>query len=158
MSAWLDASFLTLNNKKTKSICFLITKLPVTESLNIRIKDEIIEQISEEKYLGMILDSQFNCKSHVKTLRKTIKANLTSFTIIRNYLTYDHTFLLWYGLSIWSQTNQCIINQVECLYNRALKVLDRKQIRYHHCQILSKYKILSFAHFVFFYYVKCLNV
>ncbi len=66
-----------------------------------------------------------------------------------------------YGLSIWSQTNQCIINQVECLYNRALKVLDRKQITYHHCQILSKYKILSFAHFVFFHYVKlvfkCLN-
>ncbi len=66
-----------------------------------------------------------------------------------------------YGLAIWSQTNQCIINQVECLYNRALKILDRKQIRYHRCQMLSKYKILSFAHFVFFHYVKfvfkCLN-
>ncbi len=170
VSAWLDASFLTLNTKKTKSICFSITKLSVTESLNIRIKNEIIEQVSEEKYLGMILDSQLNFKSHVKKLCKTIKANLTSFRIIRNCLTYDHAFLflnsmilshIVYGLSIWSQTNQCITNQVECLYNRALKVLDRKQIRYHHCQILSKYKILSFAHFVFFHYVKlvfkCLN-
>ncbi len=55
--------------------------------------------------------------------------------------------------------NYIITNQVECLYNRALKVLDRKQIRYHRCQILSKYKILSFAHFVFFHYVNlCLNV
>ncbi len=59
---------------------------------------------------------------------------------------------IWISYSIWSQTNQSIINQVESLYNRALKMLDRKQIRYH--QILSKYKILSFAHFVFFHYVK----
>ncbi len=92
VSAWLDASFLTLNTK-TKSICFSLTKLLVTESLNIRIKVEIIEQVSEEKYLGMILGSQLNFKSHVKKLCKTIKANLTSFRIIRNCLTYDHTFL-----------------------------------------------------------------
>ncbi len=162
VSAWLDASFLTLNTKK--SICFSIRKLPVTESLNIRIKDEIIEQVSEEKYLGMILDSQLNFKRHVKKLCKTIKANLASFRIIRNCLTCDHAFLflnsmilshMVYGLSVWSQTNQCIINQAECLYNRALKVLDRKQKRYHHLMILS------FAHFVFFHYVKlvfkCLN-
>ncbi len=71
MSAWLDASFLTLNTKKTKSICFSIRKLPATESLNIRIKDEIIEQ--EEKYIGMILDSQLNFKSHVKKLRKQLR-------------------------------------------------------------------------------------
>ncbi len=92
VSAWLDASFLTLNTK-TKSICFSIRKLPVTESLNIRIKDEIIEQVSEEKYLGMILDSQLNFKRHVKKLCKTIKANLASFRIIRNCLTCDHAFL-----------------------------------------------------------------
>lgn len=66
-----------------------------------------------------------------------------------------------YGLPIWCQTNQSVINQIECLYNRALKILDGQQIRYHHCQIFSKYKILSFAHFVFLQYVKfvfkCLN-
>ncbi len=95
VSAWLDASFLTLNTKKTKSICFSIRKLPVTESLNIRIKDEIIEQVSEEKYLGMILDSQLNFKSHVKKLCKTIKANLASFRIIRNCLTCDHAFFIF---------------------------------------------------------------
>ncbi len=70
----------------------------------------------------MILDSQQNVKSYVKTLRKTIKANLTSFRIIRNCLTYDHAFLflnsmilshMVYGLAVWSQTNQSIINQIE---------------------------------------------
>ncbi len=102
----------------------------------------------------MILDCQLNFKSHVKKLRKTIKANLTSFRIIRNCLKYDLAFLflnsmilshMAYGLSIWSQTINCIINQVECLYNTALTVLDRKQIRCHYCQILSK--LLTF-HYV----------
>ncbi len=71
VSAWLDASFLTLITKKTKSICFSIRELPVTKSLNIRIKDEIIEQVSEEKYI-MIFDYQLNFKSHAKKLCKTI--------------------------------------------------------------------------------------
>ncbi len=54
---------LTLNTKKTKSICFSIRKLQATESLNIRIKDEIIEQVSEEKYIGMIFRSKYKILS-----------------------------------------------------------------------------------------------
>lgn len=46
-------------------------------------------------------------------------------------------------------------------YNRALKVLDKNRIRYHHCQIQSKYKILSFVNFISLHLVKlvfkCLN-
>lgn len=49
VSAWLDASVYMVFNKK---------KRPVTEYLNIRIKDKVIKQVSEEKYCGMILDSQ----------------------------------------------------------------------------------------------------
>ncbi len=45
--------FFTLNSKKTKFTCFSIGKLPATESLNIRIKDEIVE-VSEEKYFGIV--------------------------------------------------------------------------------------------------------
>ncbi len=57
----------------------------------------------------MILDSRLNFKRH-----------LNNFF---NYMILSH---MVYGLCIWSQTNQCIINQVECLCNRALNILDKR--------------------------------
>ncbi len=66
-----------------------------------------------------------------------------------------------YGLTTWSQAHQSLVKTIECLYNRAWKVLDKKRIRLHHCQILSKYKVLSFANFISLHCVKlvfkCLN-
>lgn len=46
-----------------KKVCFSIKKLPTTESLNVRIKGELIEQVTEMKYSGIILD-QLNVKSY----------------------------------------------------------------------------------------------
>ncbi len=66
-----------------------------------------------------------------------------------------------YGFNTWSQAHQSSVKTIECLHNRAWKVLDKKRIRYHHCQILSKYTILSFANFTSLHLVKlvfkCLN-
>jgi hypothetical protein len=54
VSALPNASCLTLNTKKTKSICFSIKKQPATDSFNVVIKDELIKQVTEVKYLWMI--------------------------------------------------------------------------------------------------------
>ncbi len=90
--------------------------------------------------------------------------------MIRNCLTLDCAFIfinsmilshVSYGLTTWSQAHQSSVKTIECLYNRAWKVLDKKRIRYHRCQILSKYKILSLANFISLHFVKlvfkCLN-
>ena len=97
-------------------------------------------------------------------------ANHSRFKSIRNCLTFECALLflnsmilshLSCGLTTWSQANQSVIKSIECLYNQALKILDKKQIRYHHCCNLMKYNILSFAYFIDFHYVKlvfkCLN-
>lgn len=101
---------------------------------------------------------------------KTIKAHLGCFKIIRNCLTLNCAFIfinsmifshISYGLTTWSQAHQTTIKHIECLYNQAIKILDKKRIRHHHCQILKKYKILSFANFISLHTVKlvfkCLN-
>ena len=101
---------------------------------------------------------------------KSIKVNLGCFRLLRNCLTYDCAFIFMnsmilshisFGLTTWSQAHQSSLKAIECLYNRTLKVLDKKRIRYHHCQILTKHKILSFANFISLHFVKlvfkCLN-
>lgn len=57
VSAWLDASCLTLNTKKTISMRFSTVRLPVSESLLVKLKNEPIEQVTHVKYLGLILEN-----------------------------------------------------------------------------------------------------
>ena len=82
ISSWLQNSCLTLNTSKTKCICFSITKAK-NASLQVQINGESIEQVSEQKYLGIILDSQLNFRSHVKKMCKTIRSNINCFKLIR---------------------------------------------------------------------------
>ena len=67
---WLDQSFLTLNVSKTKGMFFSKTKLP-TPDVNICIKNEQIEIVTEFKYLGVLLDSNLNFKKHIKKMTRT---------------------------------------------------------------------------------------
>lgn len=36
---------------------------------------------------------------------------------------------------------------MKSLFKKAVKILDKKSISFHHCPILRKYRILSFDHF-----------
>jgi len=68
---------------------------------------------------------------------------------------------LSYCTTAWSQTSQTTLKPVQRLYNRALKILDEKPIRFHHCYILSKHKIFNFVNFINFRHInlfsKCLT-
>ena len=51
---------------------------------------------------------------------------------------------LHYCIIFWSQATKTVLRPIEVLYKQALKVMDRKSLKHHHCNILSKYKLLSF--------------
>jgi hypothetical protein len=50
---------------------------------------------------------------------------------------------------------------IKSLYKQALKIMDQKPTRWHHCQILKKHNLLGFDSFVIFSFLKlifkCLN-
>lgn len=55
-----------------------------------------------------------------------------------------------YCITNWSMTNTTTLKAKESLFKKALKVFDRKSLSFHHCLILQKYNILSFANFIKF--------
>lgn len=94
-------------------------------------KGDSVEKLSEGKYLGIILDSQLNFKSHVKKSAKP--SNINCYRIIRQCLTFEcaEMFLnslilshLSYGATVWSQTHQTNLRPLETLYNHAFTPKD----------------------------------
>ena len=68
-------------------------------------------------------------------------------------MTYLHCMILShvnYCFSNWSFTGATILSPIKQLYNRSLKVLDKKPQSYHHCSILKKYNFFSFDNFKLF--------
>ncbi len=123
ISSWLSSSCLTLNTQKKTLFAFPLKKLPLTQLLNVQINGELIEQVSEVKYLGINIDYQLNFKSHIKIICKTIKANLGCF-MIRNCLSLDCAFIcinsmilshISYGLTTWSQAHQSSVKTIVSL-------------------------------------------
>ena len=72
---WLYDNKLTLNNKKTVSMCFAIKNTPQSEDFCMTLQGEEIEMVKDFKYLGVVLDSRLKFDRHVKKISKTIKNN-----------------------------------------------------------------------------------
>lgn len=150
-------------------MCFSIKRTHEENNLNVIIKGELIEQVEKEKYLGVIIDSQLNFKNHVKNLTSKIKASINCFRMIRDCLSFESACVFvnaiilsqLYCTTVWTQTNLTTLKPLERLYNRAYNILDKKSIRFYHCLILAKLKVLNFINFCNLNYVKlvfkCLN-
>ena len=169
VSQWLKRNHLTLNLKKTVAMHFSIRRR-VNKDLKIIIDQEEIEEVSNFKFLGIILDSQLKFDTHVQKLSKTLKTNLNCFRMARQYIPlhaaqlFIHAMIfshISYCITVWSQASQSTIKPIASLYKQALKIMDKKQMKWHHCIILRKYNMLSFDSFIQFSFIKlifkCVN-
>uniref|UniRef100_A0A8C1L0A4 Reverse transcriptase domain-containing protein n=1 Tax=Cyprinus carpio TaxID=7962 RepID=A0A8C1L0A4_CYPCA len=169
VSLWLKNNHLTLNLKKTVSMCFSMRR-KAKEKLIIRINQEEIEEVNDFKFLGVILDPGLKFDKHVKKLCKTVKTNLNCFRMIRHYIPlkaaqlFMHAMIfshLSYCVTVWSQASQSTVKPIISLYKQALKIMDQKQMKWHHCIILKKYNLLSYDSFIKLSFIKlifkCVN-
>lgn len=96
----------------------------------------------------------------------TLKYNVANFRYIRNALSIEaaksylnamilsHTL---YCISSWSQVIKTALNPVRSQYNQSLKILDKKHRRHHHCDLLSKYKMLSLDNLIMFSNIRLMH-
>lgn len=153
---WLTDNCLHLNAKKT--VCMFFEKrASVTPDPDVYAARERLQVVTECKYLGIILDSTLTFKKQVKKVTQTVKHNLANFKYIRNCLNTEAAKLffnaiimshLTYCITSWTQTYDTNLKPIHSVYKQALKVLDKKPIRHHHCNVLDKHNLLSWSNIV----------
>ena len=152
VTQWLNNNCLHLNIKKT--VCMFFEKQPSkTPDPDVFAAGERLQIVTEYKYLGIILDCNLKFKKQIKKVTQTVKFNLSNFRYIRNCLNIEAATLyfnaiimshLSYCLTSWSQAHKTTLAPIHSTYKQALKVLDQKPFRHHHCSILAKHDLLSF--------------
>lgn len=170
VSRWLQLSHLTLNTQKTFSMCFSINQRSPDSIFEVHLDHEPIHEVHEMKYLGIILDKHLKFQSQVNHVCRKVKSNLNCFRFIRGELSHHAAVLfmhamvfshLSYCITAWSQTSVSTLKPVISLYKQAIKIFDKKPMRWHHCDIIQKHKLFTFENFVNFSILKltfkCLN-
>ena len=127
---------LRVNTKKTEIVLFRSQKTIIKKNMNFWISGEKLNIVKETKYLGMIMDEHLTFKIHMGTMKlKLIKAN-GLLAKLRHYMNpplfirtiYYAIFEphLWYGCQLWGQAQTQVLQNIEKIQNKALRILNFK--------------------------------
>lgn len=135
---WLDSFKLSLNIKKTNYIAFSLTNAnrPDFVSINIANDKQSINEVSEVKYLGIILDKHLKWNPHIEHLTKKIRKLINKFYLLREFLNKKLLIsiykaliesLIRYGIIIWGGLYKSALNQLNVIQNYILKIIGKKK-------------------------------
>ena len=79
---WLAANKLIINLDKTHLMLFT-TKIPRPKSISINAKGQTINEITETKFLGVILDNALSWNAHIKHISKKISKSVSLLKMLK---------------------------------------------------------------------------
>lgn len=131
IESWLTKNQLKMNVSKSNYIIFDKNKNYNNIPL-VHLNNEIFERVYETKYLGLYIDSKLTWKTNVNHIVKKISSINFALYRLRYYI---HKNALWniyyahilshinYLTPIWSSASTSILNKLEIIQNKALRII-----------------------------------
>ena len=135
---WLVANQLSLSWEKTNFIIFHSPKKKIDNVTDLKVYENSIKRVKSVKYLGMCIDEELKWDEHVNNLCSTLSRNFSMFYSIRSLLTDDLKRQLYfsmvysrilYGIVLYGMCRNTLLNKVQVIQNKLLKVLYKLPTR-----------------------------
>ena len=159
LQQWMNCNELTLNPNKTRVLLIPSSRQQVISTITLYLNNELIKPIETAKYLGITLDSQLKFDIYISKLLTKILRSIGVMSKIRHYLPKTvlinlyfaliHSRLL-YGIAVWCSTYQTLINKLQVLQNKAMKMIEGHDWNSKVSDIYLKHKILTFRNLYLF--------
>ena len=129
----MNINKLSLNVSKSSLLLFNIRNKNNNVKLNVNINDIKINQVTNLKFLGIIIDEKLDWKSQINYVSTKLsraigilnkvkfKLNLKSLVLVYNSFFYSQ---LTYCCNIWDNTFFSNLNKICILQKRALKIIN----------------------------------
>ena len=72
ITVWLNTNILSINNTKTKFILFRSSKKKKINNISITINNELIKQVKNTTFLGVVIDECLTWKDHINSISKKL--------------------------------------------------------------------------------------
>ena len=99
VSNWCFKNYMALNPTKTKSMLLTARQKHqnTCSNLTLLVKSELIEQVSEHRLLGVIIDNKLTWKQHIELLCKRLAKNIYLMSRLKKYSNSLALKLFFYG-------------------------------------------------------------
>lgn len=130
LSNWVQGNMLKLNTTKTKYM--LISNL-INHDFNIIISNKKIARVTQEKFLGVIVDDKFTFNAHRQALAKKIANNCGVLFRARYVLNIQSLKLLYYSFiqshmvycsGVWGLGSKISLNSIFLSQKRAIRIMS----------------------------------
>lgn len=138
---------LKANTKKTAFL--VITSKKRENTFNITLKGELIEEIENEKYLGLWIDRNLNWKKQIETTTNDLKKRLGAISRVKKYIKPKQIITLIHGLMMSKAMyaasayltpqfttedpshSKKTIGQYQTIINKALRLATNTRLTHH---------------------------
>ena len=152
IASWLKINKLSLNVDKTQFMIFS-RKQNQIENIVIRIEGQIIEHVTQTKFLGVIIDEKLTWRNHVNHIHVStkiakgigilIKARfcLNRETLVSLYYTFIYPYLT-YCNSVWGYSFLYNLNRLHLLQKKAVRIISQVNWKTHTEPLFKDLEIL----------------
>lgn len=134
ISEWCLRNRMRINPSKTKSMIITTRqKHQLThEKLNLVLDDKVIEQVSEHRLLGVVVDEKLRWDAQIEDVCKKLSRNLFLLSRLQYLLNVDTRKLFYnahikphidYASVIWDGSSEALLKKVNSLHRRAAKLI-----------------------------------
>ena len=147
---WLAANKLIINLNKTHLMLFTNRDRPETISININ--GQTINEVTETKFLGVILDNKLNWNAHIKYISKKISKSVSilqmlKFTFPSKILKSLYHSLVYpyytYCNLIWGNAPSTYIEPLVLLQKKCVRIIRKTDFLEHTGPLFKELKLLK---------------
>ncbi len=167
ISNWFKSNKLSLNVQKTKYISFTSYKDKLPKIGSLQVNQEIaIPETESIKYLGIILDQNLKWNLHVKHVTQKIRALISKFKYLKNYLDIKHLIVIYYslvqsqinyGITGWGGARDWHIRQLNIVQKWIIKVIFEKNRTFPTDLLFKESKLFDIRQLYIFNLLICIH-
>lgn len=151
---WLQSNLLTINASKTKYVIFCAKNKKIGNHSPLTINGENITKVNNEKYLGLILDSQLTWKPQIEKVRNKINSLTGALKGIVRCLPKQVRYTIYnslvksridYLIEVWGSATKTNLKKLQVAQNRVIKTLFRYNYLTPTIKIYKETKLFNLA-------------
>ena len=157
LSIWFKINKLSLNVNKTHYMIFGLNKSDTNN--HVYIDNQIVTQVYDSKFLGVILDNQLSWSDQIKSVESKVsksigllyklKSKLDSQSLRMIYCTLVQPHLE-YCCEIWGNTFKLRLDKLEKLQKKAIRIIEGLKYRDHTSKAFNSCNCLKFQDLIAF--------
>ena len=149
---WMIRNKLTINYSKSNYIIF--TNKKTKFKFKILMNNNLLEQVKQTKYLGIIINEKLKWNSHVDHIVSKISRGCYILSKIRHYVDQTTLKMIYYSLihshlsyciSTWGGAPNSTLNPIIKLQKRAVRIITNSAYDSHTKPLLTNLKILNIS-------------